>query len=126
MSLILLIDPDPKFRSGLSEHLTSERHMVIEAEDCRLGMRLFIKCAPELVVVDVAGPAMEGMQRIQELRAIHEDVPIIATATGSMHGGLNVLELARRFGANRAFQRPIDVADVLAAVRDELAAHPAA
>jgi len=126
MSLILVIDADAKVRSTLNQRLALFAYAVIDAADSRMGIRLFQERRPELVIVDILVPSMEGLQCIQELRAIHASVPIIATSASTTVGGLDVLELAGRFGANRALQKPLDTAKLLAAVREELASSKAA
>ena len=55
-----------------------------------------------------------------ELHRDYPDVPVIAISGGSRTMGMDMLTMARQFGARRAFGKPFDLAEMLEAVRAEL------
>jgi DNA-binding NtrC family response regulator len=126
MSKILVIDDDAQVRTLLRRALESAGFEVFEAEDGGQGVRAFTSVHPDLVITDIWMPDREGLECIQELRRLAPAVKIFAMSGGSPHSPLDVLEMARRFGARRTFWKPFDVEKVVTAVREELGLPPTA
>lgn len=122
MSKILVIDDDRHIRALLRKALESGGFEVVEARNGMDGVRLFRSDSADLVITDILMPEMEGIQCIQELRQVDPAVPIIAISGGSTLLPMDVLEMARRLGADRVFSKPFDLDKLLAGVREELAA----
>jgi DNA-binding response OmpR family regulator len=73
MASVLVVDDDSDIRGLLREVLQRASHTVIEAADGREGLRLFHAEQPDLVILDVAMPGLDGWQtlgRIRELSAV--------------------------------------------------------
>jgi len=126
MGKILVIDDEPSIRRLLRRVLETAGHKVFEAADGKQGIRRYHQVAPDLVITDIVMGEREGLECIQELRLVSPAMPIIAMSGGMSKGGLDVLALATRFGATRTFPKPLDLAAVLSAVREELAVRRAA
>lgn len=122
MSIILVIDDEPKIRYLFREALESAGHVVLEAGDGEAGMRIVRERAPALVITDILMPGRDGLELIPALRAHDPRLPVIAISAGTRDGQLDVLKMARHFGARRTFWKPFRFDDVVQAVNEELAA----
>lgn len=112
---MLIIDDERLVRETLKLIVESAGHQVILAEDGRQGLTLFAQDRPDLVITDILMPEKEGLETITELRR-HSNIPIIAVSAGGRIGSVNVLDLAREFGANRIITKPFDHREILVAV----------
>src|SRR5712691_2941607 len=66
---ILIVDDDPIVRSLLRATLENDGFAVIEADDGIEGCRLYEECRPDLLLVDVVMPRMDGYELCRELRS---------------------------------------------------------
>lgn len=73
---ILVIDDDPRFLRLVEQVLTRKEYEVLTADDGQEGLRLFFDQRPDLVLLDVVMPKMDGWQACERIRDI-SDVPII-------------------------------------------------
>ena len=82
---ILIIDDELELRHALNERLTSVGYSVIEAWNGREGLEKVVTEKPDLILLDLTMPEMDGMTTLQELRRCEETkrIPvIIMTAKG--------------------------------------------
>ena len=78
--LILFADDSRTLRTALSDQMRSMGHEVIEAQEGRQAVELFRAREPDLVVLDVDMPVMNGYETAREVRALAGDhgwIPII-------------------------------------------------
>src|SRR3954452_13067636 len=80
MARILVIDDAPDLALVLRMQLERAGHEVITAENGRRGLRRFYEERPDLVVLDVRMPELDGWQTLERLRDLSE-VPVL------MHSG---------------------------------------
>jgi DNA-binding response OmpR family regulator len=79
---VLVIDDDADIRGLVTELLGRAGHQVEGAADGRLGLRAFHKSQPDLVVLDVSMPELDGWQTLERIRDL-SDVPVLMlTARG--------------------------------------------
>jgi DNA-binding response OmpR family regulator len=79
---VLVIDDDADIRGLVTELLGRAGHEVEGAADGRLGLRAFHKSRPDLVVLDVSMPELDGWQTLERIRDL-SDVPVLMlTARG--------------------------------------------
>lgn len=76
---ILLVEDEPEFRLGVRMRLESKGYEVIEAEDGAVGLDKARNMAPDLIILDVMLPKMEGYQvaRLLKFDAKYKPIPII-------------------------------------------------
>src|SRR4051794_27032350 len=80
---ILVVDDDTDIRTLIAELLRRAGHDVIEAENGRVGLRALHASPPDLVVLDVSMPELDGWQTLERIRDL-SDVPVIMlTARGA-------------------------------------------
>ncbi|GAG15292.1 unnamed protein product, partial [marine sediment metagenome] len=117
---ILVIDDDDQIREMLRQMLEREGYEVVDAPDGKVGMRLFRKQPPELVITDLIMPEKEGIETITELRGEFPEVKIIAMTGGGRIPPEVYLRVAKRLGAMRTFAKPIEREELLEAIRELL------
>jgi DNA-binding response OmpR family regulator len=79
---VLVIDDDADIRGLVTELLGRAGHQVEGAADGRVGLRAFHKSQPDLVVLDVSMPELDGWQTLERIRDL-SDVPVLMlTARG--------------------------------------------
>src|SRR4051812_34729245 len=77
---ILVIDDKPDIAIALRMLLERAGHEVLTAENGRRGLRTFYEVRPDLVVLDVRMPELDGWETLERLRDLSE-VPVL------MHSG---------------------------------------
>jgi DNA-binding response OmpR family regulator len=73
---ILVIDDKPDIAIALRMLLERAGHEVLTAENGRRGLRTFYEARPDLVVLDVRMPELDGWQTLERLRDL-SDVPVL-------------------------------------------------
>jgi CheY-like chemotaxis protein len=120
MARILVIDDEENVREMFSELLARAGHEVVPMANGKDAAKRCAEVAADLVITDILMPDRDGLEAIGELRRCVPDVKIIAISGGSKIGPGLYLDAAQALGAHRAFAKPVDVADLLAAVRELL------
>ena len=120
MSKILVVDDDEQLRTLLRRMLSAEGHVVTEASTGVEGIQKYRDDAPDLIIIDMYMPEKEGLETIQELRGIDENVKILAVSGGGNVGFTGVLSSANAFGAQRTLAKPFRREQLLEAVNDIL------
>jgi DNA-binding response OmpR family regulator len=73
---VLVIDDEDDLRMLLEVRLKRAGYRVVTASDGKDGLRLFYEASPDLVLLDVAMPVMDGWQVLERLREV-SDVPVV-------------------------------------------------
>ena len=68
-SKILIIDDEPDIRTLIKYNLVKEGHLVEEAENGKKGIEKALAWLPDLIILDVMMPVMDGMETCEFLRA---------------------------------------------------------
>lgn len=110
--LILLIDDDIAIRNVLRAYFSDSQYQFIEALTAVEGLRLVAEAAPDIVLVDLTLPDLNGAQVIQQIRS-WSTVPIIVIS-GTDHENLKVKCLDE--GADDYVTKPFSVAELFARI----------
>jgi YesN/AraC family two-component response regulator len=103
----LYVEDDPVTRGIMEKifHLKLPGVVLHVAENGRIGLELFKKHAPEIVITDVNMPVMDGIEMAAEIKAVNPAVVIIAiSAYSNTEYLLNSIEI----GINHYVLKPID------------------
>src|SRR4051812_12509551 len=109
----LVIDDEPPIRKFLRVTLTSHGYQVVEAETGRLGMIHATSRYPDLIVLDLGLPDMDGVDLTRQLREWSKVPIIIVSARGKEQDKVNALDA----GADDYLTKPFGVGELLARVR---------
>ena len=121
MARILVIEDDDQVREMLRQSIRNAGHEVVVATDGAIGIQMYRESPADLIVTDIIMPEKDGWEAIVELRKAYPDIKIIAISGGARLGPYSYLAIAKRFGAQRVFAKPIEKAELLKAI-DELLA----
>lgn len=105
---ILYIEDNPGNRMLVRRILMVEDYEVLEAEDGPAGIDVAMHAHPDLILMDMNLPDVDGYEMTQRMREIPElrEVPIIAMTANVMQGDR---EKALQAGCNGYIPKPIDV-----------------
>ncbi len=102
---VLVIEDDEIAREQLAKVIKKEGHQVLEAEDGRVGVELFKKELPEIVVTDLKMSDADGMEVVQMVKRLSAKVQVIVTTA---LGETDTAVMAIREGALDYLKKPID------------------
>lgn len=119
MARILIVDDDEMVRSMLSQVVQQGGHEAIVAPNAVVGIGLYRKNPADIIIMDIIMPEKDGWEAIVELKEDFPAVKIIAISGGAKQGPYSYLALARRFGAQKVFPKPVRKQELLNAI-DEL------
>lgn len=113
MATVLLVDDDPKIRELLRLYVEREGHRPLFAADGETALELATRAKPDIVLLDVMLPGMDGFEVTRRLRDISQ-VPILLltarTAEGDRIIGLDL-------GADDYVVKPFSPRELMARVR---------
>jgi len=75
--LVLVVDDDPRLREYMRVNLEIEGYSVREAESAEQALEAIDDQAPDLVLLDVVMPGVDGWQLLQKLQERHGSIPVI-------------------------------------------------
>lgn len=110
---ILVIEDDGNIRELLRLYLEQESYAVETAQDGLEGLRAFKRAHPDLVLLDLMMPVMDGTQVMKEIRAQSKAPVIMLTAKGETFDKVAGLEL----GADDYVTKPFEMRELIARVR---------
>jgi len=111
---ILVVEDDLAILAGLSMNLRFEGYEVLQAQDGRQGLALALDEAPDLVVLDLMLPELNGFEVLKELRQRGRDTPVVVLSAKSAETdkiiGLNQ-------GADDYVVKPFGLQELLARIK---------
>jgi two-component system nitrogen regulation response regulator NtrX len=116
-SRILIIDDESAIRDSLKMTLEYEGYEVLGAATGQDGITLAEREAPDLVLLDVKMPGMDGLEVLDRLRAMNETLPVIVV---SGHGTISTAVEATKKGAFDFIEKPFASDRVLVSLRNAL------
>lgn len=118
MAIILVVDDEVGIRELLSEILIDEGYDVRVAEDALAAQRVREEMRPDLVLLDIWMPGMDGISLLKTWHAAgHLTMPVVMM---SGHGTIDTAVEATRFGAFDFLEKPIALQKLLATVQKAL------
>ena len=106
MSKILVVDDEKNMRWALERALRSLGHEVFQAEDGILGLALATEMQPNLVILDLKMPGMDGLAL---LAALKQQFPMILVVMITAHGSTASAVEAMKLGAYDYISKPFDI-----------------
>ena len=110
---LLIIDDDISVREILKDYLEEEGHSCREAEDGEAGLARVGETEPELVLLDVHMPGMNGIEVLRRLRSAHPDVLIVMVTSVDE---LQTVRESLRAGAYDYLIKPVHIDELLSVV----------
>lgn len=114
MKSILIIDDDPLIRKTLSTHFSKTGFDVLEAKDGSDGLQLYEECFPDLVILDIRLPDIDGIEALKRMRNKNEKALIvIITAYDDMKTTVEAI----KSGAFEYLVKPLDFVELDLTIR---------
>jgi CheY-like chemotaxis protein len=123
MAKILLVEDNEMNRDMLSRRLERRGYQVIMAVDGEEGCRLAQSERPDLILMDMSLPILDGWEVTRQLKALPQtkSIPIIALTAHAMAGDR---EKALMAGCDDYDTKPVEMSRLLAKIQILLNSHP--
>jgi two-component system, OmpR family, KDP operon response regulator KdpE len=113
---ILVVDDEPPIRKLLRVGLSTQGYQILEAPNGKTSLDL-LEQKPDLVILDLGLPDMQGLDLLRTMRARNENVPIVVLSSrGDEAGKVAALD----FGADDYITKPFGMDELLARMRAAL------
>ncbi len=113
---ILIIDDDPSLVELVRYNLEGEGYEIVAARDGQEGIRLFFSARPDLLVLDITMPKLNGYEVCQRVREMADTPIVMLTAQGREEDIIKGLDL----GADDYLTKPFRIKELLARIRATL------
>jgi CheY-like chemotaxis protein len=119
MPKILLVEDNEMNRDMLSRRLIKRGYEVIIAVDGQEGVDMGSTLAPDLILMDMSLPIIDGWEATRRLKAVDatKGIPIIALTAHAMSGDE---QRAREAGCDDFDTKPVDIARILGKIEAHL------
>jgi two-component system chemotaxis response regulator CheY len=118
MAKILVVDDAGFIRRWCRTALAEAGYDVVEATNGQEGIRMFRESRPDVVLLDVTMPILDGMTALQKIREADPSARVIMLTS---EGQMNTVVQARRLGARDFIVKPCESSRLLASVERVLA-----
>ena len=113
---VLVVDDEPPIRKLLRMGLSTQGYDILEAANAKASLELLAQ-KPDLVILDLGLPDMQGLDLLRTMRARNESVPIVVLSSrGDEAGKVQALDL----GADDYVTKPFGMDELLARMRAAL------
>lgn len=113
---VLVVDDEPPIRKLLRMGLSTQGYSVLEAPNGKTALE-FLNQGPDLIVLDLGLPDIQGHNLLRMIRARNESVPIVVLSSrGDETGKVQALD----FGADDYVTKPFGMDELLARMRAAL------
>ncbi|OLS01977.1 sigma-54-dependent transcriptional regulator [Tissierella creatinophila] len=116
-SKILIADDEVNMIWALKKALTKEGYEIISAEDGLGALDSFKKHEPDLVILDLKMPKMDGMEVLENIKNINPKIPVIMITA---HGSTKLAVEAMKLGALDYISKPFDIEELRVVIRRAL------
>lgn len=114
---ILVVDDEKDACDTLTEILAEEGYETFSAMSGRAALNKVKKNKPDLVLLDIRMPEMDGVEVLKRIKKIDKDVVVVMITA---YGTLDTAKEAMRLGAYDYITKPFDINLIKAVIRDGL------
>jgi DNA-binding NtrC family response regulator len=109
MKSILIVDDDPLILKTLSIHFSKNGFEVFKAEDGRAGLQRYSEALPDIVIMDIRLPDVDGLEALKRIREVNgKALVIIITAYDDMKTTVEAI----KSGAFEYLVKPLDFTEL--------------
>ena len=106
---ILIIDDEPSVREALKMALKND-FLVVTASTAEEGLKIVEEDPPDLVLLDIIMPGIDGLTALERIRAMNEQIPVLMLTASETR---NTAFQAGRLGAYDYIMKPFEIEDLL-------------
>ncbi|MFC5651269.1 response regulator [Paenibacillus solisilvae] len=114
---VLIVDDQNGIRILLMEVFSSEGYNTSQASNGKLALEIVRNDEPDLVLLDMKIPGMDGLEILKHIKAINKEIKVIMMTA---YGELDMIKEATDHGALMHFTKPFDIDEMRMAVNLQL------
>jgi two-component system, response regulator, stage 0 sporulation protein F len=114
---ILIVDDQYGIRILLNEVFQKEGFQTFQAANGVQALEIVEKHSPDIVLLDMKIPGMDGIEILKRMKAIDPDIRVIIMTA---YGELDMIQKAKDLGAITHFAKPFDIDEIRDAVKKYL------
>ena len=111
---VLVVDDEDVIRDTVREILADEGYRVIAATEGSEVLRLVTQEAPDVILLDIWMPEMDGIVLLKQIKSAHPDARVIMI---SGHGSIHTAVTATKLGAFDFIEKPLSLDGLLATIK---------
>jgi len=115
---ILVVDDQYGIRVLLYEVFGKEGYDTFQAANGKQALEIVVNESPDLVILDMKIPGMDGLEILKEIKKINKEIKVIMMTA---YGELDMIKEATELGAITHFTKPFDIDELRLAVNKQLA-----
>ncbi|MBF0275867.1 MAG: response regulator, partial [Nitrospinae bacterium] len=116
---ILIIDDEEAVRQTIENALKKANYEFFFAENGQEGMREFFRVTPDLIILDIRMPVMDGLAFLEEIKITPEDFFSVIVLTG--HGDREDMKKCFDLGVTSFVNKPFDIIELRGLVKNAFA-----
>jgi two-component system alkaline phosphatase synthesis response regulator PhoP len=113
LACILVVDDEPRYTRTIKANLEASGYQVLLAGDGRSAIRMALQEHPDLIIMDVRLPGMDGYEASRQIREVLKAPILMLTAMAEIEDKVKGLEI----GADDYLTKPFSPAELLARIR---------
>ncbi len=117
MTQILIVDDEKNIRESLKGILQDEGFQVDSAKDGQSAIAMVQEKRPDLVLLDIWMPGLDGIETLKKMRELHPDLQIIMM---SGHATIETAVTATKLGAYDFVEKPLSLEKLLVCIHNAL------
>ncbi len=114
---VLVVDDEESIRSSLKGILEDEGYRVSLALDGEDALALLQKEIPDLVLLDIWMPRLDGLETLEKIKELYSEIPVVMI---SGHGTIETAVKSTRLGAYDFIEKPLSLEKVLVTVHNAI------
>ncbi|MCV4235867.1 response regulator [Virgibacillus sp. LDC1] len=114
---VLIVDDQNGIRILLVEVFSSEGYETFQAANGKVALEIVKMHAPDLVLLDMKIPGMDGLEILKHIKQMNPDIKVIMMTA---YGELDMIKEATDLGALMHFTKPFDIDEMRQAVNMQL------
>jgi len=114
---VLIVDDEEGIRESLSQIIEDDGYETVTASSGEEAIKVLQETLPDLVLLDIWMSGIDGIQTLQEIKAMHSDLPVIMI---SGHANIESAIKATKMGAYDLLEKPLSLDKVLLSVQRAL------
>lgn len=114
---VLIVDDQNGIRILLMEVFSSEGYETFQAPNGKIALEIVEQEIPDLVLLDMKIPGMDGLEILKHIKAMKPAVKVIMMTA---YGELDMIKEATELGALMHFTKPFDIDEMRVAVNGHL------
>lgn len=117
MKKILIVDDEKNMRWAIKKALEKQNYSILEGTNGLEAVEIFHEEEPDLILMDLKMPVMDGLEALKKIKASNKEIPVIMiTAHGTVESAIEAMKL----GALDYISKPFDIEELKVVIKKAL------